>query len=107
MRNLQIGLSLQLAVSTIYPVGELALAGCIVHVFDLHQPPLAKLRSNINEQLQELKREGLLAPSFSQKGSVIVHSVLAEAVSNANIIIESVCEDTESKNSLFKGNADF
>ena len=37
------------------------------------------------------------------QGSVIVESILASAVSDADVVLEAVVEDVQVKNRLFKG----
>ena len=104
--------------------GELALQGCTVRLYDQDSLKLQIVHSIISDQLQQLKDQGLLSQGHQLQvsmtvllwtislscyhlrfvqGSVIVESILASAVSDADIVLEAVVEDVQVKTKLFQG----
>ena len=102
--------------------GELALQGCTVHLYDRDDLKLQTVHSTISDQLQELKDQGILSQGHQLQvrtqwhndsmidskclclmhfqGSVIVESILASTVNDADIVLEAVVEDVQIKNRL-------
>lgn len=98
-----------------------------MHLYDRDDLKLQTVHSIISGQLQELKDRGILSQGHQlqvrmgryqkfiidrklilslmySQGSVIVDSILASALSDADIVLEAVnIEDVQVKNRLFKG----
>ena len=53
-------------------VGELALEGCTVHLFDHDSLKLQTIHSTVSDHLQQLKGQGLLSQEYQLKVSVFI-----------------------------------
>ena len=56
-------------------VGELALEGCTVHLFDHNSLKLQTIHSTISDHLQQLKGQGLLSQEYQLKVYLLFNHV--------------------------------